>query len=56
NLENTKNDIALYIGVTVGIFFVSLLSFFLTRLYWKKNRHQSLYNMASNGQSTYKIK
>ncbi|XP_063918325.1 netrin receptor UNC5B isoform X3 [Zophobas morio] len=48
NLENTKNDIALYIGVTVGIFVVSLLSFFLTRMYWKKNRHQSLYNMASN--------
>ncbi|XP_044267000.1 netrin receptor UNC5B isoform X2 [Tribolium madens] len=48
NLENTKNDIAIYIGVTVAVFFVSMLSFFLTRMYWKKNRHQSLYNMASN--------
>jgi hypothetical protein len=36
--------------VTAAIFFVSLLSFFLTRMYWKKNRHQSLYNMASNGE------
>ncbi|KAJ3633421.1 hypothetical protein MTP99_010372 [Tenebrio molitor] len=48
NFQDTKNDIALYIGVTAAIFFVSLLSFFLTRMYWKKNRHQSLYNMASN--------
>ncbi|KAJ8958937.1 hypothetical protein NQ318_019707 [Aromia moschata] len=48
NIQNTQNDILLYIGLTVGIFMVCFLSFFFVRFYRKKSQHQSLYNMASN--------
>ncbi|KAK5645630.1 hypothetical protein RI129_004094 [Pyrocoelia pectoralis] len=48
NLADTQGDLALYIGLTVAIFLVTLLSFFLVRFYRKKGHHQSLYNMAAN--------
>ncbi|KAB0797257.1 hypothetical protein PPYR_08251 [Photinus pyralis] len=48
NLADTQADLALYIGLTVAIFLVTLLSFFLVRFYRKKGHHQSLYNMAAN--------
>ncbi|XP_030755093.1 netrin receptor UNC5C [Sitophilus oryzae] len=48
NIQNTQNDILLYIGLTVAIFMVCLLSFFVIRLYRKKGQHQSLYNMAAS--------
>uniref|UniRef100_A0A6P7H209 Netrin receptor UNC5 n=1 Tax=Diabrotica virgifera virgifera TaxID=50390 RepID=A0A6P7H209_DIAVI len=48
NMQNTQNDILLYIGLTVAIFLVCLLSFFVIKIYRKKGQHQSLYNMASN--------
>lgn len=50
NLESTQYDIILYIGLMVAIFIVLLLSYFLVRVYRKKDQHQSLYNMASNGE------
>lgn len=50
NIQNTQNDILLYIGVTIAIFMVCFLSFFIVRIYRKKGQHQSLYNMASNGE------
>lgn len=49
NIQNTQNDILLYIGLTVAIFIVCILSVFIIRIYRKKGQHQSLYNMASNG-------
>ncbi|KAL1514115.1 hypothetical protein ABEB36_003430 [Hypothenemus hampei] len=48
NIQSTQNDILLYIGLTVAIFLVCLLSFFVIRLYRKKEQHQSLYNMAAS--------
>lgn len=48
NLESTQYDIILYIGLMVAIFTVLLLSYFLVRVYRRKDQHQSLYNMASN--------
>ncbi|XP_045470245.1 netrin receptor UNC5B [Harmonia axyridis] len=48
NLESTQYDIILYIGLMVAILIVLLLSYFLVRVYRKKDQHQSLYNMASN--------
>ncbi|KAF5281557.1 hypothetical protein FQA39_LY05092 [Lamprigera yunnana] len=48
NLADTQADLALYIGLTVAIFLVTLLSFFLVRFYRKKGHHQSLYNMTAN--------
>ncbi|XP_050302029.1 netrin receptor UNC5B isoform X2 [Anthonomus grandis grandis] len=48
NIQSTQNDILLYIGLTVAIFLVCLLSFFVIRLYRKKGQHQSLYNMAAS--------
>jgi len=49
NIQSTQNDILLYIGLTVAIFLVCLLSFFVIRLYRKKGQHQSLCNMAASG-------
>lgn len=49
NIQNTQNDILLYIGLTVAIFLICFLSFFVVKIYRKKGQHQSLYNMASNG-------
>ncbi|XP_060519034.1 netrin receptor UNC5C isoform X2 [Cylas formicarius] len=48
NIQSTQNDILLYIGLTVAIFLVCLLSFFVVRLYRKKGQHQSLYSMTTN--------
>ncbi|XP_074040553.1 unc-5 isoform X3 [Leptinotarsa decemlineata] len=48
NIQSTQNDILLYIGLTVAIFLVCFLSFFVIKIYRKKGQHQSLYNMASN--------
>ncbi|XP_066155178.1 netrin receptor UNC5B-like isoform X1 [Euwallacea fornicatus] len=48
NIQSTQNDILLYIGLTVAIFMVCLLSFFVIRLYRKKTQQQSLYNMAAS--------
>lgn len=50
NIQNTQNDILLYIGLTVAIFLICFLSFFVIKIYRKKGQHQSLYNMASNGE------
>lgn len=49
NLADTQSDLAMYIGITVAVFVVTLLSFFLVRVYRKKGQHQSLYSMAANG-------
>ncbi|CAH0556983.1 unnamed protein product [Brassicogethes aeneus] len=48
NMQRTQNDILLYIGLTVAVFLICILSFFVVRIYRKKGQHQSLYNMASN--------
>ncbi|KAH1001731.1 hypothetical protein HUJ04_005710 [Dendroctonus ponderosae] len=48
NIQSTQSDTLLYIGLTVAIFLVCLLSFFVIRLYRKKGQHQSLYNMAAS--------
>ncbi|XP_022901369.2 netrin receptor UNC5C isoform X2 [Onthophagus taurus] len=48
NLANTQTDLALYIGLTLAVFLVTLLSFLLLRAWRKKGQHQSLYNMTAN--------
>ncbi|XP_049821786.1 netrin receptor UNC5C-like isoform X2 [Aethina tumida] len=48
NSQRTQNDILLYMSISVALFLVCILSFFVVRIYRKKGQHQSLYNMASN--------
>ncbi|XP_017780266.1 PREDICTED: netrin receptor UNC5C isoform X2 [Nicrophorus vespilloides] len=48
NLADTQSDLALYIGLTVAIFFAALISLVVARLYKKRGQHQSLYNMGAN--------
>lgn len=48
NMQSTEKDILLYIGLTVAIFFICLLSIVIIRFYKKKGQHQSLYNMTAN--------
>lgn len=50
-LADTQTDLALYIGLSVAVTLVTVLTFFLGRVYYRKGQHQSLYNMANNGKS-----